>query len=587
MCWGSRHQEKQSEGHTIAGQCTEVEEFQKWQASPDLDLERAEQDWFPTQPDLLTVNSIGKAERTSSYSTKNLITKNRTLQVPTRAGLKLQSKSMEQKETAPSMMAPSHSANERTQVTTEALASGPSMDSDHWASDLLSLQESMDVEMHRLAELHKAHMEHHKQKDMQIGEQDTAKPDLLVKIEDLQREMCSDSRRQSHPSCVSFFSSHPVQHHKNSSEWIASVEQATAPVKSKLEDTAKEPLKDTIFKARNMTRKKSKSASIMEDLQKKMHDLDEGLEKIHHKHEVWERSMASRAMALRVQMCAESHHKHNKACENLWHEVQSQPISEGTEKEDDEIQISEEAAAVAADPLHLLHLPTLAPPERTGSRFMKQRIVAQRQVLKATDLRSKHWGGKIPKVACIMAIPEQNATGADLQRKSAVERAVDAFRSESYEGPKQLVMVYQYKDQQAAKLAKQIADGTYIKAVGAHMGVPSTMSLRFGAWESDADADVVARWDIDAFHHPERLSMQVRALGYSGRPASLNMWGVNLKQDGTRSVIGEPFGLENSMVGLRLYMERNWRPFAGDDAPDHLAKVGDLVHLDMPELTRK
>merc|ERR1719160_1462851 len=124
-------------------------------------------------------------------------------------------------------------------------------------------------------------------------------------------------------------------------------------------DTTKKPPKGTM-KARKPKRK-SKSASIMEDLKKKMHDLDEGLEKIHHRHEVWEQSMASRAMALRVQMCAESIHKHNTACEHLWHELE-QP-SDQKEKQAEEKRaeaIPEEAPAVAADPLHLLHLPTLA-----------------------------------------------------------------------------------------------------------------------------------------------------------------------------------------------------------------------------------
>merc|ERR1719473_1193405 len=186
-----------------------------------------------------------------------------------------------------------------------------------------------------------------------------------------------------------------------------------------------------------------------------------------------------------------------------------------------------------------------------------------------------------------MAIPKSNATDEDLKRTSAVQNAIKAFRSENYEGPKQLIVVYQFHDRQAAKLAKQLADGFFIKAVGARGEVPSTMALRFGAWESDSDADVVARWDMDSFHHPDRLSMQVRALGHSGRPVSLNMWMANLKSDGKRLVTGEPFGLENSMVGLRSWMEKNWRPFGGDDVPDHLAKVGDLVHLDMPELTHQ
>lgn len=575
-CWSSQHKEQQAQGQAIDGQCAEVEIFQKWQSSTEPEVERVEEAWFLNEPDLLAVDSFGKTERISSYSAEK--------GVQTSAGLKLRGKSIEPMETPTSAAAPRTEIKSDSENTTnngsgikEAMASKPPMDSDHWASDLLSLQANMDVEMHRLAELHKAHEEHHKQTAKKMDKLGTAKPDLLVKIEDLQMEMCSNPKRRSHPSCISFLSSHPMQHQKNTS--------VMQTVRNPRQDAKKNPPRGTM-KARKMARK-SKSASIMEDLKKKLHDLDEGLDKIHHKHEVWERSMASRALAIRVQMCAESHHRHNKACEELMHEMQPEPALERNEKEASEIPISGESPAVAADPLHLLHLPTWTASQKRGSRFMQQRIESRRQVLKKADLNSKHWGGKIPKVACIMAIPESNATSPDPERQSAVKRAVDAFRAESYEGPKQLIMVYQYHDKPAAKLAKQIADGTYIKAVGARSQVPSTMALRFGAWESDSDADVIARWDIDAYHHPERLSMQVRALGYSGRPASLNMWGVNLKQDGTRSVIGEPFGLENSMVGLRLYMERNWRPFAGDDAPDHLAKVGDLVHLDMPELTRK
>lgn len=567
MCWGSKGAAGQ--GNEIANQCAEVEVFQEWQASPELEFERIE-DWTLTEPDLLMVNLVGEAKLNSSVSG--------AAQSVASVGLNFQSNSVEQPDRA-------KEASNSTVIEKKTESKNSTADSDHWAADLLSLQARMDMEMHRLTELHKVHMEHHQRSVSKMAPHEKIeKPELLSKIEDLQREMCADPRRKSHPTCVSFLSSHPVHHGKNSSEWIASLEAAQVPVKSKYNDSrqeaTKKPAKGTM-KLRKVARK-GRSALIMEDLKNKMHDLDVGLEKIRHKHEVWEKSMASRAMALRVQMCSESHHKHNKACDDLWHQLNADQAPDQAEKKANAIS---EEPEVVADPLHLLHLPTLAPPPKKGSRFMKKTSPPPHQVLKSDDLRSKHWGGKIPKVACIMAIPMSNATSEDLKRQSAVQNAIDAFRSESYEGSKQLIVVYHFQDRQAAKLAKQNADGFLIKAIRARGEVPSTMALRFGAWESDRDADIVARWDIDSFHHPERLSMQVRALGYSGRPASVNMWGAQLTPDGKRSVIGEPLGLENSMVGLRSWMERNWHPFAGDHTLDHLAKVGDLVYLDTPELT--
>jgi hypothetical protein len=580
-CWSSKGAAEQ--GSAIAGQCAEVELFQKWQAHPDLDLERSDEDWTLTEPDLLMVDSVGNIEpRIMANTSENLVSKvTHAAEARTLSGLWGESQAEAKMQLEQTTQVPS--------TATKAAGDKPAVDSDHWAEDLVSLQAKMDIEMHRLSEMHKVHMEHHQERISKMApHENVTKPDLLLKIEELQKEMCTDPKRKSHPTCVKFLNSHPVHHHKNSSEWIAGLEGAQAQMKSRLrgpkEDETKKLPKGTM-KARRPKRK-SKSAAIMENLQKKMHDLDEGLEKIHHQHEVWERSMASRAMALQVQMCSESHHKHNKACEHLWHQLEQSTDQRETQAEEKQAEVvPEEAPAVSADPLHLLHLPKMAPPESRGSRFMKKSSGAQRQTLKVSDLQGKHWGGKIPKVACIMGISQSNSTGEDLERQSAVRAAINAFRSQTYEGPKQLIVVYNAHDRQAAKLAKQNADGFVIKAVGARGEVPSQMALRFGAWESDSDADVVVRWDMDMFHHPDRLSMQVRALGHSGRPASLHMWVATIKPDGKRSVTGEPYGLENSMAGLRGWMEKNWHPYGGDSVPDHLAKVGDLVHLDMPELT--
>merc|ERR1719335_1593373 len=130
-----------------------------------------------------------------------------------------------------------------------------------------------------------------------------------------------------------------------------------------------------------------------------------------------------------------------------------------------------------------------------------------------------------------MAIPTTNGTTKATLLQHAVTTAVNAFRAQKYEGPKQLVIVHHHKDKAAASIATRLADGVYMKAVAAHLPVPSTMSLRYAAWSADKDADVIARWDMDAYHHPERLSMQVRALGLSGRPVSASMFGVTFSED--------------------------------------------------------
>jgi len=166
-CWSSQHKEQQAQGQAIDGQCAEVEIFQKWQSSTEPEVERVEEAWFLNEPDLLTVDSFGKTERVSSYSAEGDVPR-----LSPSVGLKLRGKSVEPMETLTSAVAPRTEIKSDSENTTKNgsgiqeainMASKPPMDSDHWASDLLSLQANMDVEMHRLAELHKAHEQHHKQ----------------------------------------------------------------------------------------------------------------------------------------------------------------------------------------------------------------------------------------------------------------------------------------------------------------------------------------------------------------------------------------------------------------------------------------
>lgn len=309
-------------------------------------------------------------------------------------------------------------------------------------------------------------------------------------------------------------------------------------------------------------------------MQKQMEDLKVGLARIEHQRAVWESSLEARTMAIGIQMCSEESRRGNPACKYFLEPHHGQKTAEATT-----------AAAEPTQDSQVLTLPTLIESRSSNKKFLEKRPSKQRITLSTQDLRGKHWQGKIPKVACIMAIPTTNDTSKVAWLQYAVTNAVNAFRAERYEGPKQLVMVYHNKDKVAARIATRLADGVYVKGVAAHMPVPSTMSMRYAAWSADKDADVVARWDMNAYHHPERLSMQVRALGFSGRPVSVQMWGVTFSEDGKRSVAGEESGLESSMVGIRAWMDGHWHPYV-ENWSGPLARVGDLVTLDMPDLTR-
>jgi len=134
---------------------------------------------------------------------------------------------------------------------------------------------------------------------------------------------------------------------------------------------------------------------------------------------------------------------------------------------------------------------------------------------------------------------------------------IDNFKLQDYEGPRQLVLVYHYLDSDAAELVQKYADGTNIKGVAARGGdlpsnadFPSNAALRYAAWT--ADADVIARWEFDDWHDPSRLSMQVRAMAATSRPASI-----------LANKLGFPDGVvvDKSLAGQRSWMKAYWKPF--------------------------
>lgn len=203
--------------------------------------------------------------------------------------------------------------------------------------------------------------------------------------------------------------------------------------------------------------------------------------------------------------------------------------------------------------------------------------------LSREQLHHAKWHGKIPKVACIAAVP----SGRDAQAR--LKYFINNFLLQSYEGPKQLVLVYRHADVEMAKLVKARADGALIKAVASRDEgqFPSTASLRYGAW-SAADADVIARWNFDEWHHPDRLSMQVRALALTSRPASLlKRWTILAgAEPGNKTVVSDDLGWEGALVGEAKWMGEHWMPLLGEERAILAGVQAHAVaQVDMPELS--
>eukprot|EP00927_Polykrikos_kofoidii_P027157 TRINITY_DN239_c0_g1_i4.p1 TRINITY_DN239_c0_g1~~TRINITY_DN239_c0_g1_i4.p1 ORF type:complete len:770 (-),score=110.84 TRINITY_DN239_c0_g1_i4:162-2471(-) len=209
----------------------------------------------------------------------------------------------------------------------------------------------------------------------------------------------------------------------------------------------------------------------------------------------------------------------------------------------------------------------------------------ERAVLAVTsdNLYEAKWQAKIPKVACITAVP----VGRDSRVRFA--EFLNEFREQTYEGSRELVLVYSHSDAETADIVRANADGTYIKAVAARDGLDplSTVALRYGAWSSDAE--VVASWRFDESHHPDRLAMQVRALGLAARPVSILKRVKLLSDNGDglfENVLSADPGWEGSLVGEKSWMQRNWMPLLGNERGIfHSSFAGQLVQVDMPELS--
>lgn len=204
-------------------------------------------------------------------------------------------------------------------------------------------------------------------------------------------------------------------------------------------------------------------------------------------------------------------------------------------------------------------------------------------IVSKQQLKHVSWVGHLPKVACIAVLP--SGRDADVQ----MEYFVQAFLRQDYEGPKQLIIVYHHHDEHARDVVEKHADGVNVlgvRAMGADKDL-STTAYRYGAWT--ADADVIMRYDFGAWHHPDRISMQVRALAVTKRPASrLLRWtardyaqgGVaQAPPDGQVQALGEA-----SLTGDKRWMAKNWFPLMTGEHTRLLDLKAFVTNVDMARL---
>jgi len=201
-------------------------------------------------------------------------------------------------------------------------------------------------------------------------------------------------------------------------------------------------------------------------------------------------------------------------------------------------------------------------------------------VFQRKELLANHWEGHIPKVACITVLPQGHVT------EQTMTYFMDNYKLQHYEGARQLVIIYHSGDKEASRLAHLHADGSSVIASAAQevKDGPSATAYRYGAWLAKG-ADLVARWDFDAWHHPNRLSMQVRAIVLAGRQASVVARITTFDAEGNHSTIPGGTGPHGSMIGEASWMQKHWMPVLEDESSLlHGFQSHHLVQVDIPDL---
>lgn len=179
-----------------------------------------------------------------------------------------------------------------------------------------------------------------------------------------------------------------------------------------------------------------------------------------------------------------------------------------------------------------------------------------------------------PSVACITVL----SSGEDTFQR--VRFLIDNFVEQTYEGSMQLIIVADDGHESEEALANFV-DGVAVKAVHAPIDRMDLAALyRLGLDEAD-DADILARWDWNAWHHPDRLALQIRSMALTSRPVShLKTWTTT--HDGSEAPRQEELG-EPTLVGEKEWMKRYWYPGHHEEQLQ-TAHSRHFVELDLPKL---
>lgn len=409
-----------------------------------------------------------------------------------------------------------------------------------WAKNLEALQVQMQARMDELDAKHK-----HLHVATGSGAPSAEPPSVLEKALELGQELCSEPERHGRAACAQFLK----------------VDAGPARVPN-TSAAAKDQHAGRIARRRNLTEEAKLQSATMDA---RLLELAAGARQ-------WETQLAKEIQHSTQELCAHPARADYPSCRPFLQEA-------------DKLGRADVSITTASDPL-----------ERNVEKYLERlqwRGVANWKASKRLrgtgivsftreQLRHAKWQGALPKVACVSVIVPTR----DLAIR--MKYFVNNFRLQDYEGSRQLILVYPNTSSLAARVVKQFADGYLIKAVADRSGhFPSTAAFRYGAWSSDAE--VVARWDFGAWHHPRRIAMQVRAMALAARPA-----GLLAKQSlpgSSTSGAGKPLnetGDEASLMGERTWMWEHWYPELGNASDQVLdkAQAHNIVRIDMPDLLK-
>jgi hypothetical protein len=309
-----------------------------------------------------------------------------------------------------------------------------------WAHNLEDLQHDLE---HRMEVRDRHHAEHeaaHKAMNDRIeaaAKVDTASP-FMNEINSLGRELCEDPQRHDSLACAQFV--HPD-------------EQVAASQHTSHRDSHADSMMHLQLLEKHMDQLAKDREHDDEDIRKESTDFLQ-------------------------ELCADPARKSYPSCVHLSATTSVAPTTTG---KGSRFRASVDSSSASAnDHQHkaVQHVVELQWTPLTESEVASRphNVDALPFVMGRRELRGHHWEGRIPKVACVTVLPHGKVTEVLMQY------FMDNYNLQSYEGQRELVIVYHSSDAEAARIAHLYADGTSVKAAGAHSGDTHTISYSLPLW---------------------------------------------------------------------------------------------------------